>query len=245
MGTVTAYEQAAEYLQSCGLNVDIVGSDQTIHARGLHLTVTLPCPHCDNGLIESSPEATRERGVNLCASCPACHGTGKRTLRGEEKTLASLPKWLWPCLNCGGGGKTMQPCTCSPQDGFEGCSECDGGWTLDTCPACKGSGRRGPKRPPAEWWWDVLEGVRCLECGGEGGWVAPCESCSNTGYTSHPHDFLMLKRIAKPGEAAYDWLVLVIDKHPDAPLEPAQIISCGGKADNIHVYPADKWARAR
>ena len=233
MGTVTAYEQAAEYLQSCGLDVDIVGSDQTIHARGLHLTVTLPCKRCGGDGLRHDvfrydyygqqaflpPDVSRPYSEVGC--CPDCKATGKRTLRGEEKTLASLPKWLWPCPVC----IEME-------------------FKPGQCAVCNGSMRRGPKRPPAEWWWDVLEGVRCLECGGEGGWVAPCESCSNTGYTAHPHDFLMLKRIAKPGEAAYEWRVAA--KAVDMPvgITVMNLAPPPGYKHILQIADAAEWARA-
>jgi len=142
-------------------------------------------------------------------------------IRGEEKTLASLPKWLWPCPECEGTGAKV--------------------WDF-TCPACKGSGRRGPMRPPALWWWDVLEGVRCWYCKGDGvepnSMRAQCCICKGTGWLSHPHDFLMLKRIAKAGEAAYEWLVLtfMLECYQDSALYQIE--------PDIWVHPAAEWARA-
>ena len=143
------------------------------------------------------------------------------TLRGEVKYLASLPKWLWPCPVCAGFGD------------------------MGLCPACKGAGRRGPMRPPALWWWDVLEGVRCKRYPGTCQ-DTDCSDCHGTGWLAHPHDFLMLRRIAKPGEAAYEWLVLVGAIHPGG-LRGKSLMTI--ENDNEHhgaiwVYPADEWAGA-
>jgi len=129
--------------------------------------------------------------------CAQCHGTGTRTLRGECKGSKSLPLYLWRCTECGG-------------DGHE--------WISDMhsrpCPRCHGSGLRGPKRKPREEWWRILEGVRCESCKGSGQWPSlpginerHCAICHGTGWLSHPHDFLIVKRYnAKP---ACERLVLV------------------------------------
>lgn len=114
---------------------------------------------------------------------------------------------------------------------------------------------RGPKRKPSAAWWEWLEGVRCLECGGDGGWVAPCESCDNTGWVSHRHDFAMIRRTARRGEAAYDWLVLTQKWGPhtlpgwDRAIDETLHIlfhprDATEEHNSIVVIPADKWARA-
>ena len=170
-------------------------------------------------------------------------------IRGEEKTLASLPKWLWACPDCGGSGKYADKYTYG---------RCGGDY--EPCPFCAGSGHRGPMRPPAAWWWDVLEGVRCPSVV-DGKHLTAADKvkaglstedcgCHGTGWLSHPHDFLMLKRIAKPGEAAYEWLVLVLNplahvdgfgSHDDLRL---WTIAATKDSRELYVYPADKWARA-
>lgn len=166
------------------------------------LTVTLPCSECDGHPVANS----MDHGRRVVLSCPTCNGTGKRTLRGEEKTLANLPKWLWG---------------------------------------------RGPKRPPAAWWWHTLEGVRC-DCGSEIRddyiYTCTCEHCKGTGWLSHPHDFLMIRRIADH-EAKYDWLVLILDDNSPYPEGDVRLDTLlynprDDHAPVIGIYRADKWARA-
>ena len=105
MGAVMHYNEAAVYLRAQGLDA------KWDKASGL--TVTLPCKACIYGTPFNDDMSEK-------ITCPDCHGTSKRTLRGGVKYRPDPPRWLWACPDCGGGGETMQPCTCSPQDGFEG-----------------------------------------------------------------------------------------------------------------------------
>jgi len=83
--------------------------------------------------------------------------------------------------------------------------------------------------------------VRCRMCMSDEHCTTNCDTCHGTGWLSHPHDFLMLKRIAKPGEAAYEWLVLL--KQMTTTMQDVYCIPHPERGD-IYVYPADKWARA-
>jgi len=147
--------------------------------------------------------------------------------RGYEHTVAvdalriavpryTAPAWLWPCPECDDGDS--------------------GGINQTLCEGCNGSGRRGPQRKPPQWWWDVLEGVRCVTPG-------PTAGSMNVGWLKHPHDALAIKRIAKPGEAAYPWLVLTMkDYGPKGCIGVTGKIS--GLVDHIYRYTLTDWARA-
>ena len=222
MGAVTHYNEAAVYLRAQGLAVT--------WKKATGLTVTLPCHIC--GVATGQHSEYCSKGIS-------------DTLRGEVKYRADLPRWPWACPACGGHGNIYDY---SANDDLS-----------QQCPTCKGSGRRGKQAKPRDDWWRILAGVRCpnivdgkhLTARDVGLPTWECDLCHGTGYVQHPHDFLMMKRIANAGEAAYEWLVLV--KMNDVlcnglmppPIErvlvhPTKLIT----HDLICIYPAADWARA-
>jgi len=198
------------------------------------LTVTgvVECTTCNgSGYV---PRRNGEKG-GICRDClPEYGGSGEPgemrvTLRGECKGAKDLPLYLWRCPECEGHGTADGEPMPSPS-----------AFTY-ACARCKGSGLRGPKRPPRKEWWTILEGVRCNDGAAfhHAGRNSECIICHGTGWLSMPHDFLIVKRYgAKP---ACDWLVLVKEMAPA--IISGLCIPRDGHCD-IHVYTAADWAAA-